>query len=538
METHTKTATVTVNRIPFKQVEQLSQKDIAYATKHPNLRPFYKYETTLAAFDKVMSDKRQDPTNRKVLVDVLNAQYSSLTTSEATQVNIEALLAPTTFTITTAHQPSLGTGPLYYIYKIVSAIHLSRLLNETYPEHKFVPVFVTGGEDHDFEEVNHLRLFNKEVVWENSEQGSVGMMQTSSLAPVLEQLKGILGDRPAAQEAYATIEKAYTSHDIYSKATIDLVNQLFGSYGLVVLGMNHPELKREFIPLMKQELFERPSQAFVQKATEELEAAGFSGQAHAREINLFYLRDQIRERIVFEDNQYQVLNTDYQFSEEELKAEVEKHPEHFSPNVVMRPLYQELILPNLAYIGGGGEIAYWLERKEQFAHFNLNFPMLIRRNSVLWLDGGTQKKMKKLGLGIEDLFIETEALLKRFIKQNTDSELSLAEEKEQQKQLFEAIKYKAQEIDPTLVKAVAAEQSKQLNVLNQLEGRLMRAEKQKHEVALNQIRSLKEKLFPKNGLQERHDNFLGIYLQEGRNFFEVLLAHLNPLEEGFVVISA
>lgn len=538
METHTKTATVTVNRIPFKQVEQLSQKDIAYATKHPNLRPFYKYETTLAAFDKVMADKRQDATNRSVLVDVLKAQYGPLETSEATQANIEALLEPTTFTITTAHQPSLGTGPLYYIYKIVSAIHLSRLLDKTYPGHKFVPVFVTGGEDHDFEEVNHLRLFNKEVVWENTEKGSVGMMQTSSLTSVLEQLKSILGDRPTAQEIYATFEKAYTSHEIYSKATIDLVNQLFGSYGLVVLGMNHPDLKREFIPLMKQELFERPSQAFVHKATEELEAAGFSGQAHAREINLFYLRDQIRERIVFENNQYQVLNTDYQFSEEELRAEVEKHPEHFSPNVVLRPLYQELILPNLAYIGGGGEIAYWLERKEQFAHFKLNFPMLIRRNSVLWLDGGTQKKMKKLGLGIEDLFIETEALLKRFIKQNTDSELSLAEEKEQQKQLFEAIKYKAQEIDPTLVKAVAAEQSKQLNILNQLEGRLMRAEKQKHEVALNQIRSLKEKLFPKNGLQERHDNFLGIYLQEGRNFFEVLLAHLNPLEEGFVVISA
>ena len=204
----------------------------------------------------------------------------------------------------------------------------------------------------------------------------------------------------------------------------------------------------------------------------------------------------------------------------------------------MRPLYQEQILPNLAYIGGGGEIAYWLERKEQFAHFGLNFPMLIRRNSVLWLDAGTQKRMKKLGLEVDDLFVETEALLKRFIKQNTESELSLAEEKEQHQKLFEAIKYKAQEIDPTLAKTVAAEQAKQLNILNQLEGRLMRAEKQKHEVALNQIRSLKEKLFPKNGLQERHDNFLAFYLQHGRGFFDTLLEHLNPLEEGFVVISA
>lgn len=538
METHTKTANVTVYRRPFEKVEELSQKDIAYATKHPALRPFYKYDTTLAAFDKVIADKSKDPTNRKVLLEVLKAQYDGLETSEATQANIEALLEPTTFTITTAHQPSLATGPLYYIYKIVSAIHLSRQLNHSYPGNRFVPVFVTGGEDHDFAEVNHLHLFNKEVVWENAEEGSVGMMKTASLSGVLAELKDILGDRPLAQEIYDILEKAYTGHERYSQATIDLVNRLFGTYGLVILGMNHADLKREFIPIMKQELLERPSQAFVNKATAELEEAGFSGQAHAREINLFYLRDQIRERIVFENDAYQVLNTAYSFSEEELLAELEEHPAHFSPNVVMRPLYQELILPNLAYIGGGGEIAYWLERKEQFKHFGLNFPMLIRRNSVLWLDRGTQKRMDKLGLSIDDLFIETEALIKRFIKQNTDNELSLAEEKEQQKQLFEAIQYKAREIDPTLAKAVAAEQVKQLNVLNQLEGRLMRAEKQKHEIALNQIRSLKDKLFPNHGLQERHDNFLAFYLQHGREFFEILLDHLNPLEEGFIVISA
>lgn len=538
METHTKSATVTVNRRPFEKVEELSQKDIAYATKHPKLRPFYQYDTTIAAFDKVIADKSKDPTNREVLVEVLRAQYSDLETSEATQANIEALLEPTTFTITTAHQPSLATGPLYYIYKIISTLHLSRVLNQSYPGNRFVPIFVTGGEDHDFEEVNHLNLFSKEVVWENAEGGSVGMMKTSSLSEVLTQLKDILGDRPLAQEIYEILEQAYTQNELYSQATIDLVNRLFGSYGLVVLGMNEAKLKREFIPIMKQELLERPSQAFVQKATTELEEAGFSGQAHAREINLFYLRDQIRERIVFENDRYTVLNTDYSFTEAELLAELEHHPEHFSPNVVMRPLYQELILPNLAYIGGGGEIAYWLERKEQFKHFEINFPMLIRRNSVLWLDRGTQKRMDKLGLTIDDLFIEIETLLKRFIKQNTDNELSLAEEKQQQKQLFDAIHYKAKEIDPTLAKAVAAEQVKQLNVLNQLEGRLMRAEKQKHETALNQIRSLKDKLFPNNGLQERHDNFLAFYLQHGRDFFDILLAHLNPLEEGFIIISA
>lgn len=537
VKSHTKTSTVTIKRFPFPQIEQLSQKDVAYATKNPKLRPFYKYEANLASFGEVIADKAKDTINRAVLVEALAAQYADLEVSAATRANIEVLAQETTFTVTTAHQPSLATGPLYYIYKIVSAIHLARLLKETYPKNDFVPVFVTGGEDHDFEEVNHLNLFNKKIVWENEESGSVGMMKTASLQGVLSELKDILGDRDEAQAIYEILEKAYTGHDKYALATVDLVNRLFGEYGLVVLSMNNAALKAEFVPIMKKELLEQPSQDLINKATGELEAAGFSGQAHAREINLFYLRDQIRERIVLEEGVYKVLNTDYVFSEEELITELETNPQHFSPNVVMRPLFQELILPNLAYIGGGGEIAYWLERKEQFAHFGLNFPMLIRRNSVLWLDAGTKKRMAKLGLATEDLFIETETLLKRFIRQNTENELSLAEEKAQQTKVFDAIKYKAQEIDPTLAKAVAAEQVKQMNVLNQLEGRLMRAEKQKHETALNQIRSLKDKLFPGNGLQERHDNFLGFYLKYGRQFFEVLLEHLNPLEEGFIIVE-
>ncbi|MEZ5044217.1 MAG: bacillithiol biosynthesis cysteine-adding enzyme BshC [Saprospiraceae bacterium] len=537
MESHTKTATVTINRFPFQQIDQLSQKDIAYATKNPGLRPFYKYEANLEAFEQVIADKSNDPINRQVLVEVLREQYAGLDISAATSANIDALEKGNTFTVTTAHQPSLATGPLYYIYKIISTIHLAGLLNETYPAYHFVPVFITGGEDHDFEEVNHFNLFNNKIVWENEESGSVGMMKTDSLQPVLDTLKEILGEKEEAKTIYQIIEAAYTQNKIYAQATIDLVNRLFGDYGLVTMSMNAPILKRQFIPFLKKELLERPSQALVEAATAQLEAAGFSGQAHAREINLFYLRDQLRERIVLEDGLFKVLNTDYVFTEEALLQEVDQHPEHFSPNVVMRPLYQEAILPNLAYIGGGGEIAYWLERKAQFAHFGLNFPMLIRRNSVLWIDGGTKKRMEKLGLSTTDLFTETETLIKQFITQNTANELSLQEEKEKQKELFDAIRYKAEEIDPTLAKAVMAEQVKQLNVLNQLEGRLMRAEKQKHETALNQIRSLKEKLFPNNGLQERHDNFLSLYLQYGRHFFEVLLDHLNPLEEGFIIIE-
>jgi bacillithiol biosynthesis cysteine-adding enzyme BshC len=514
----------------------LSSKDTAYATAQPALRPFYKYPVSLESFAQVIADKKQADIDRELLVSELKKQYEKLDPSPEVMQEIESLADANTFTVVTAHQPSLFTGPLYYIYKIISTIHLSRVLNEQYPEQHIVPVFITGGEDHDFEEMNHASIFGKEIVWENEESGSVAMMGTDSLQPALEKLKDILGNSPKAQEIGSVIGNCYTRHEKYGMASVDLVNELFKSYGLVVIDMNNPELKRRFAPIMEKELFEQASQSLIEATTKELEKAGFSQQAYPREINLFYLRDQIRERIVQEGDTFKVLNTDFQFSESEMREELQQHPERFSPNVVIRPLYQEYILPNLAYIGGGGEIAYWLERKSQFEHFGVNFPMLIRRNSVLWIDKGNVKKMDKLGLKVADLFTDTEELIKSYVKENAENELSLKEEKKQLHTIFNGIVDKIKEVDQTLVKTVKAEAANQMNSLQGLESRLLKAEKQRHEIELNQIRGIKDKLFPGNGLQERTDNFLSFYLRYGDAFFETLMQELNPLEKGFIVV--
>lgn len=525
-----------VQLIPFNQVPQFSAKDIAYATQDSRLKPFFKYAVTEKSFEQVIADKQKDHTDRELLVRVLEAQYSSIPTSAAVKENIRSLLSTNTFTLVTAHQPSLLTGPLYYIYKIVSTIKLAKNLKESYPDYHFVPVFVSGGEDHDFEEVNHVHLFGKTLVWENDEKGSVGMMSTQSLAKVLDELKEILGNGEHSNEILEKINTAYTGKEPYSRATLELVDSLFREEGLVVLNMNQPELKRAFIPVMEEELFEQSSREIVEATQQELEAAGFSGQAHVREINLFYLREQLRERIIQEGEQYRVNQTDFVFTAAELREELHNHPEHFSPNVVMRPLYQEKILPNLAYIGGGGEIAYWLERKKQFEHFGINFPMLIRRNSVLWLDKGTVTKIEKLELSLPELFADTEDLIKAYVEKNSAKELDLSEEKESIARVFEQVLAKGLEIDPTLEKPILGEKIKLTNSFEQLEGKLMRAEKKKHETAINQIRSIKDKLCPGNGLQERYDNFLPYYLKYGNTFFSVLMDNLDPLKEGMVVI--
>lgn len=528
---------VNVTLIPYAEVPQVSSRDKAYAREDESLRPFYKYPVTIASFAQVIEDKKKETIDRKTLVKVLVEQYDRIGVTKNVGENIRALQDENTFTIVTAHQPTLFTGPLYYVYKIISTINLAKKLTSQYPDYQFVPIFITGGEDHDFEEMNHVNLFNKKLVWENEESGSVGAMKTSGLKNVLAELKEILGESEKAQKVYQLIEQTHTQFDTYSDAALSLANTLFEKDGLVCINMNHPKLKKLFIPVIKEEIFNQASQPLVEATSKKLNEAGFKSQAFPREVNFFYLNPQLRERIVFEDEKYKVLNTNLEFSKKEMESEIENHPEHFSPNVIMRPIFQEKILPNLAYIGGGGELAYWMERKTQFEHFGINFPMLIRRNSAVWIDKGTQKRINKLGLTSTSVFGETEGLVKAFVKNNTEGELNFSEEKKELESVFEKIKKRVEQVDPTLGKTVLAESAKQIKSLENLESRVMRAEKQKHETSLNQLRKLKEKLFPSNGLQERKDNFIPFYMKYGAAYFDVLKANFDPMEKSFVVIE-
>ena len=521
----------------YSEIEQLSTFDKWYAHSKAELQDFYKYEVHIEAFEQVIRDKQKDITDRATLVEVLKEQYAAVSTSDQTLQNINALLDKNTFTVITAHQPSLFTGPLYFIFKTISAINLAEQLQATYPTYNFVPVFWLGSEDHDFDEISYANIFGKKLVWTNEEQGATGMMSTDSLAPVLAALKSILGNSDKAAHIFSIIEQCFTKHQTYAEATFAFVNELFKQYGLVILLTNHPKLKKVFAPYLKKELVEQPSEKLVQQAIEAKEAIGLKGQATPRAINLFYMKEGLRERIVEEDGMYQVLNTDLKFSKVEILAEVDSHPDRFSPNVILRPIFQEVLLPNLAYIGGGGELAYWMERIEQFDYFGVNFPMLIRRNSAVWVDKGGLKKLKKLGLTFDQLFENTEILIKDFVKDNTTEKLSLGQEKKALSELFKQVLAKGTAIDPTLKKTILGEQTRQMKALNNLEAKLLRAEKSKYDIAINQIRNLKDKYFPNNGLQERHDDFLAFYLKYGDGFIATLKAHFEPLNRDFLILK-
>ena len=523
--------------IDYGQISQISYRDRAYVEEEPNLRPFYKYDPDFAKFRDVIQDKKGAKIDRKLLASVLLEQYQTFNISAKTKVNIDKLLDENTFTVITAHQPSLFTGPSYFIYKICSVINLSQRLNSDLSDNYIVPVFITGGEDHDFEEISTAQIFGKKLIWENEVGGSVGQLDTSSLTKVLAELKDILGDRPIAKDIYETIHTAFTKHKTYGQGMRYLVNELFGAHGLIVLDMSDKKLKQAFTPIIEKEIFERKSVGLVQETVSRLEAAGYSNQAHPRDINLFYLGEGYRERLLFENNQYKVNNKDIVFSEEEMKAEIQKSPEKFSPNVVLRPIYQEYIMPNLAYIGGGGELAYWMERQSQFEHYGINFPMLIRRNSVLIIDKGNEKKLNKLSVSLENLLVEEHLMVASFLKKHSENEFTLEEQKSAISKVYDDIIVSVEKVDKSLVAKVEAERAKQIKSLESLEGRLKKAEKNKFDTSINQLKGIKSRLFPANNLQERKENFLTFYTRYGESYIEYLVENLDPFQKGLMVIK-
>ncbi len=517
--------------INFEDVPQFSNRDKAFVTNNSSFGSFQKYPSELSSFSTILEHRPSYHCDKALLVEVLQEQYKSVSTSAKTTQNIAALSKNNAYTVITAHQPSLMSGPLYYVFKILSAIKLAEKLNEIHPDKKVIPVFVIGSEDHDFEEVNHFYLFRKKITWEVTGAGPVGNYPTTKLKEILRQTKEILGESSKTTILLDKLEKELPLFKDYNDFAFRLTHLLFDHLGLVILRMNDPKFKHAFIPIIKKEITERISESLVVEAQQAVkEELNFDAQAFAREINFFYVKDRSRNRIEVKDGQYSVLNTDLIFSESEMLEEIENFPERFSPNVILRPIYQEYILPNLAYIGGGGELAYWLERKSLFEKFEVSFPILIRRTSGMLLNKGAQKQLDKLGLSTQAIFADEQILINQFIDNSDHPKYSLDEHKAKLQELFETISSKVETIDKTLVKTTHSELAKAIKSLGYLESKLKKSIKQKEEINLNRITKLKKELFPK-GLQERHDNIFQYLASFGPELIDQLLDHCNPLDK-------
>jgi bacillithiol biosynthesis cysteine-adding enzyme BshC len=496
----------------------LSNLTRAYLNGDDSIRHLYNLESIPKNIIEIIHQKKiTEKSNRKDLVEALSNQYSDMRVHESVTQNIYSLNKENTFTITTGHQLNLFTGPLYFIYKIISTLKTADHLNKLYSEYHFVPVYWMATEDHDFEEINHTYIANQKVQWNSSQSGMVGEFGLEDIEKVLAQLELALDNSISSKEIIDDFKKAYLNKENLSIATRTLVNSLFENFGLVIIDANNSKLKRSFSKIIEEELFSPKSYGLVSKTIKTF-PDGSGAQVNPREINLFYSVDNIRERIIKNGNYFEINNTEIQFTKEEIAIELNKYPERFSPNVILRPLYQELILPNVMYIGGGAEVAYWLELKSMFDYYNVSFPLIQIRNSFVILGEKTLNKIKKSNLDWADLFLKEEVQLKMVL----DNDIPFTPQMEAFRVDLEGktnqLISEVESFDSTIIKSIEGRKAKILKELIQLEKTIFRSVKRKHAEKISMISNIRSEMFPSGVFQERRVNVVDMFRDHGRGF--------------------
>ncbi|MEH0157661.1 bacillithiol biosynthesis cysteine-adding enzyme BshC [Limibacter armeniacum] len=513
-------------KIPFEQTGSFSKMFLDYISGEEALKPFYACSPQLENFEQQIRCKEKQFTSeqRQILADTLTQQYHHISTPPTSQ--IELLREGNTFTVTTGHQLNIFTGPLYFLYKIVAVINLTKKLKATYPDYNFVPVYWMATEDHDFEEISFFNAFGNKYQWEHpSPSGAVGRLNLDGIEQILNRI----------QDMPAFFKEAYTQHENLTDATRYFVHHLFGEEGLICVDADHAQLKQSLKPAIKKDIKDNLPYQLVTQTDETLEVAGYKSQIFVRPINFFYMEGNIRERIEKIGNEYVIVDTDLRFSEREMDQLIEEHPERFSPNVVLRPFYQEVILPNLAYLGGPAEVIYWLQLKSEFDEMGVPFPILMPRSFALLLSEKEESKLNRFGFDVEDIFKSEHDLKNEFIQKHSEKDYELKEEAALLDTLYAQIMEKAKAVDPALETHVKAEQHRVSKRFEHTINKLRKSEQRNLLEGIEQILKVKQAAFPAGAPQERKDNMLNFYIKD-KELIQKLLDSFDPLDYSFNIL--
>ena len=502
------------------------------------LKKFYNSSFDVKNFKKQLEMKKSfSSSKRNVLVNELLSQYSDIKDKKALK-NISLLSKESTFTITTGHQLNILTGPIFFIYKIISVINMCVKLKREYPKKNFIPVFWLASEDHDFEEISEVYFRDKKINYLTKLNGSVGRMNLDEFSVFLDQIFSFFPTNHLAKKIKKIIKSAYKNEFTLAKATRNLVHQLFGDKGLIIIDPDSHNLKKVFASYMEDELINNTCQEFVNKTVKsikEVYSEKYIPQVNPREINLFHLNVNSRQRIIKKGLKY--ILSDKNVSQQEMLNELDKRPENFSPNILMRPLYQEVILPNLCYIGGPSEMSYWLQLKSFFDYHGVVFPIINPRASVLLLTQKTRRKINKYLINENEIFLKKNEFINLNIKKHSEIDINLNHLKDALKKQFKVLDGIVKITDSSFLGAVNAQKKKQFNGIDKLEKRLLKAQKRKMSSIENDLIHIYKEINPDNIFQERKINFIDFYLHYGNTFFEDLLSNIDLFKKKFLVLD-
>ncbi|MBK9272482.1 MAG: bacillithiol biosynthesis cysteine-adding enzyme BshC [Saprospiraceae bacterium] len=505
--------------------------------RHPEFfKEFIGNPPDLESIPNQIKLKEESYTARSEFLSIVKKQYHSLGLFDDLKHTIERLNSDKTFAIVCAHQPILFGGPLYWWYKIIHTISMANKLNSLYPEFHFIPIYYIGSEDHDFEELNHLELFQHLIHWNGKSDISMGKKSTSGLEVVLEEISSLYTRQLDVQEILLHWKNILLSTKNYGDFYFKLVHEIFKSFGLLCFNPDDASAKSQIKNIIKDEIIHSSSHRIVSDTNEKLKNISLKPQAYSREINLFYHHPAGRKRIVHHTNGFGLHDETTVWTLDEILQEIDDQPENFSPNVILRPLYQEYLIPSIAFIGGGAEINYWLQLRDLFNYHKITFPILVRRYSNIIVAKSLAGKIHKLGLSGEDFLKEVEVIINKFIFSKDHVQAEINQAQSQFKEYIRNLEVLAAKISKSELAGTMNEINKLNVAMDKIASKMLKDYKNSHEVEIQSIRKIKNQLFPNNQLQERTESGLGYYLKYKNGFISGLLDLFRLQPTGFLIV--
>jgi bacillithiol biosynthesis cysteine-adding enzyme BshC len=535
-----------MNWIEYRQLPATaggySELFLDYLTNYETVRGFFPTNfRDDAALEKVMQRVGARTLDRKTLIDILLEQNRGYNSSSQSLENINRLAKPETYAIVTGQQVGLFGGPLYTLYKAITTISLAERLRIKYPRKDFVPVFWLEGEDHDLAEMNQAGLLDRGNTPVKVSYLPGGQMPERNVGPVGEltfdaaldktfrELEEDLAPTEFTGSLLAGLRECYAQGRTFNKSFAAWLNVLVGDHGLVFLSSNHPGVKRILAPLFVKELEEYPqSSQIVISRSAELEDR-YHAQVKPKSINLFLFHKGGRYAIEPREVDFSLKGTRAFFQKDELLRIAQEKPEQLSPNVVLRPLCQDTLLPTLCYVAGPSEIAYHAQIEPLYEHFGVTQPILYPRASVSLLQSGVTRALEKYGLDLTEFFGNVDRVSAKVVDQISEIKLDplFRNAENSVHESLSELKFGLKEIDPTLLGALNNVVTKIDAHLKVLEEKSVAAQKRRNETAVRQIEKAAAGLLPGGNLQERELSALYFLNRHGFGFVAWLFAHID-----------
>ncbi len=514
-------AAIKIEKIAIEKLPFFNRLLKDYFFENNKLKDLFKSPPTIEGIMSASVSKQAQFNNRKLLASIIDENYKNFQISEKVQSNI-VNLKQNALAIVTAHQPNLFLGPFYIFSKAASIITTANKLNAIQKKFTYVPIFVIGAEDHDKEELLHTYLYNQKYEWKTDQKGSVGkMIVDDSLIELMHTFIEKFGESKEAQYLKRVYIDAYKKGHTLAQATQLILNSLFGEEGLIVLDIATDAVKEEMSSCFQKELQEKWVYSTTADAISFLNE-NYKVQAPPREINLFEYREG--ERIRIDSVTDKSMNL------------WKENPALLSPNVMLRPLMQQTVLPSVAVIGGGAEVAYWLQQKSIFDDAGIDFPVVLMRDIFSVIDLKSYEKWMEYGFDLLDFFEEKESLFKKFALKEFKFAQEIEHALSKGEAIFNILKAEIEKVDKTLIPTVDGEKNQFIKSIKHIHQKALTAEKRKNEQDLQSIVKIKHKVFENNYLIERKENFSAYFLKKNFDLTQSILNSSDIFDGNFKLV--